>query len=119
PTLPVTPPPLGLPPIAPLAAAADIALRLGLTPEQIGRGIAAVKPFDHRLEPTQTATGVTMLDDSYNGNPDGTAAVINFLATLKHPRRFYVTPGLVEMGPRTAAVHEQIGRHLAEAGIEQ
>ena len=59
------------------------------------------------------------LDDSYNGNPDGVKAVIEFLGSLKDHRRFYVTPGLVEMGGRTEQVHKEIGKRLAQAHIEK
>ncbi len=109
---------LGLHQIGPLAAAAVIAQDIGLSPEQIKTGILKTKPFDHRLEPKTDGNGVTTLDDSYNGNPDGVRAVIAFLTSLKG-RRFYVTPGLVEMGARTEAVHRDIGRQHAAAGIEK
>ncbi len=110
---------LGLHQGGPLAAAADIAFRLGLSEQQVLSGIAKTKPFDHRLEPKIDASGLITLDDSYNGNPDGVKAVIDFLSSLKNYRRFYVTPGLVEMGAQTQAVHMTIGKWLAEAGIEQ
>jgi UDP-N-acetylmuramoyl-tripeptide--D-alanyl-D-alanine ligase len=110
---------LGLHQVGPLSAAADIATQLGLTPAQVQAGLSKVKPFDHRLEPKTDSAGVTTLDDSYNGNPDGAAAVIAFLGSLRGHRRLYVTPGLVEMGPQTKSVHEQIGRQLAGAGIDQ
>jgi UDP-N-acetylmuramoyl-tripeptide--D-alanyl-D-alanine ligase len=108
---------LGLHQIGPLAATVDIARRIGLTPEQIRMGISRTKPFDHRLECKTDKNGVTILDDSYNGNPNGVKAVISFLASLKG-RRFYVTPGLVEMGSRTQEVHKEMGCQLANAGIE-
>ncbi|MBI5405313.1 MAG: hypothetical protein HY976_03755 [Candidatus Kerfeldbacteria bacterium] len=104
--------------LGPLAAAAHLASRLGLNDEQIERGLAATAPYDHRLQPLTDAHGVITLDDSYNGNPDGVKAVIDFLAGLTGHRRWYVTPGLVEMGDRTAEVHRQIGAWLATAGIE-
>jgi UDP-N-acetylmuramoyl-tripeptide--D-alanyl-D-alanine ligase len=110
---------LGLHQVGPLVAAADIALRVGLTPTQIKRGLELVKPFDHRLQPRLDADGITVLDDSYNGNPSGVKAVVDFLGGISDHRRFYVTPGLVEMGSSTSAVHRQIGRQLAQAGIEQ
>lgn len=109
---------LGLHHVGALAAAADIAKRLGLTQEEIQRGIEKTAPFEHRLEPKQMGDGVVLLDDSYNGNPDGVRSVIAFLASLKGHRRIYVTPGLVEMGERAEAVHRAIGKQLAEAGIE-
>ncbi len=108
---------LGLHMIGSIAATAHLALTLGLSVDQVERGIADTKPFAHRLEPKQFGEGVMLLDDSYNGNPDGVRAVIEFLAAQK-TRRFYVTPGLVEMGQRTEAVHREIGRQLVEARIE-
>jgi UDP-N-acetylmuramoyl-tripeptide--D-alanyl-D-alanine ligase len=110
---------LGLHQIGPLTVAAHLALRLGLSPDQIVAGLAKTKPFEHRLEKKVDASGVILLDDSYNGNPDGVAAVIDFLGSLRGHRRFYMTPGLVEMGSRTKSVHETIGRMLALTGIEK
>ncbi len=110
---------LGLHHIGPLAAAVDLAYKLGLSKEQIIRGVSKTKAFPHRLEPKTDHVGVITLDDSYNGNPDGAKAVIAFLASLEGHRRFYVTPGLVEMGTRTKEVHKEIGRCLAKANIEK
>jgi len=110
---------LGLHQIGPIIASANIAFQIGLTPDEVMRGIANTKPFAHRLEPKTDSAGVVTLDDSYNGNPDGVKAVIDFLALFKDHRRFYVTPGLVEMGSRAEKVHRDIGRWLAEANIEQ
>ncbi|TSC86096.1 MAG: UDP-N-acetylmuramoyl-tripeptide--D-alanyl-D-alanine ligase [Parcubacteria group bacterium Gr01-1014_8] len=108
---------LGLHQIGPLAVAVDIATSIGLAPSHIETGIAKTSAFPHRLEP-KVLDGVTTLDDSYNGSPDGVKAVIEFLASLPG-RRLYVTPGLVEMGSRAEEVHKEIGRQLARAGIEK
>lgn len=108
---------LGLHNVGPLAAAADIASRLDLSDEQIKRGISHTKPFEHRMQP-RIDGGVTLIDDSYNGNPDGAAAAIEFLKSLKG-RRWYVTPGLVEMGARKEEIHREMGARLAEASIEK
>ncbi len=110
---------LGLHHIGPLAAAADVASRVGISIEAIARGLNKTSAYDHRLVPIYDPSGVTTLDDSYNGNPDGAAAGIAFLGSLTGRRRFYVTPGLVEMGSQTSAVHKEIGKKLAEAGIEK
>ncbi|MDP3769895.1 MAG: UDP-N-acetylmuramoyl-tripeptide--D-alanyl-D-alanine ligase [Candidatus Sungbacteria bacterium] len=110
---------LGLHQVGPLVAAANIAYRLGVSFDAIQKGLNKTKPFDHRLEPKTDAHGVITLDDSYNGNPDGVKAVIEFLASFKGHRRIYVTPGLVEMGSRMQEVHREIGRELASAGIER
>lgn len=110
---------LGLHQIGPLAAAADLAIELGLSSQEVADGMRKTKPFEHRLEPKKNANGVITLDDSYNGNPDGVRSVIEFLASLKGHRRWYVTPGLVEMGSRKEAVHVETGKSLARAHIEK
>lgn len=109
---------MGLHMVGPLSVAADIAFKLGLTPDQLRVGLASTEPFEHRLQLRSSEGGITTLDDSYNGNPDGVKAVIEFLSSLQG-RRIYVTPGLVEMGKRNEVVHKEIGRELARAGIEK
>lgn len=109
---------LGLHNVGPLSAAADIASHLGLSDEEIRHGISHTKPFDNRMQP-RVEGGVTMIDDSYNGNPDGARVAIEFLKNLEGRRRWYVTPGLIEMGSRMEEVHRTIGQQLAEAGIEK
>ncbi|MBI4085006.1 MAG: hypothetical protein HY432_00675 [Candidatus Liptonbacteria bacterium] len=110
---------LGLHQIGPLLVAFHISSALGLSHEQIKKGIEKTRPFEHRLEPKIDGTGVITLDDTYNGNPDGVKAAVEFLGSLKAHRRFYVTPGLVEMGSHTEKVHRDIGRNLARACIEK
>lgn len=109
---------LGLHQVGPLAAASHLALQLGLTLSQVQEGVSKTMPFDHRLQP-KNDNGVILIDDSYNGNPDGVQAIITFLASLNGYRRWYVTPGLVEMGSQTEEIHKNIGWSLAKANIEK
>ncbi|NTW33322.1 MAG: UDP-N-acetylmuramoyl-tripeptide--D-alanyl-D-alanine ligase [Bacteroidetes bacterium] len=110
---------LGTHQVGPLLAAASIADSLGIGLDAIKEGINKTKPFPHRLEPFTDSVGIITLDDSYNGNPDGVDAIISFISSLKGYRRFYVTPGLVEMGERSASIHRIIGEKLARANIEK
>ncbi|MEK7107210.1 MAG: Mur ligase family protein [Patescibacteria group bacterium] len=110
---------LGLHNVGPLAVSAHIAHRLGFDKRQIETGIGKTRAFSHRMEPREDKSGVITIDDSYNGNPDGVHAIIEFLSAIKGHRRFYITPGLVEMGSRTAEVHREIGLQLARARIEK
>ncbi len=103
---------LGAQNIGPLVACIDIADGLGLTTAQITAGLKATKPYEHRMQPRQVA-GAWVIDDTYNGNSDGVKAGLAWLAALPAARRIYITPGLVEQGSSTAAVHETIGREIA------
>lgn len=105
---------LGAHNVGPLAAAAAIARRLGLSLESITKGIAATKPFEHRMQPYQLG-GAWIIDDTYNGNLEGMKAGLALLKHLPAKRKIYVTPGLVEQGDLTAKVHEELGEAIAAA----
>lgn len=79
-----------------IALAYAVAKMLGLSDEEILRGIAKIDYVPHRLQPIK-ANGVTVLDDSYNSNVVGAKDAIAALK-LFGGRRAVVTPGLVEMG---------------------
>ncbi|MBI2010931.1 MAG: UDP-N-acetylmuramoyl-tripeptide--D-alanyl-D-alanine ligase [Candidatus Colwellbacteria bacterium] len=98
----------------PVVAAVGVAHKLGLTPAEIKNGIAKIKPVPHRLNPIRNESGILVIDDSYNGNPDGAREAIKALARFKKERKIFVTPGLVEMGERTESVHKEIGQALAK-----
>jgi len=78
----------------------------------IKAGIWKIKSAKHRLELVPTANGVTVIDDSYNGNPAGALAAMDALSKFEGHRKIYVTPGLVEMGPAAEQVHTEIGKRL-------
>jgi UDP-N-acetylmuramoyl-tripeptide--D-alanyl-D-alanine ligase len=96
-----------------LQAAEAVAQQLRLDDEQIMKGASLIKPLSHRLEPIEGARGVLVIDDSYNGNPEGVKEAIYLLSTYTDRRKVYITPGLVETGERAADVHKQIGKELS------
>ncbi len=105
---------LGRHQVGPLAFAAALAEKFGLTKAQIKAGIAATAPFEHRMQPYQIG-GAWVVDDSYNGNLDGIRAGTQLLKELEAKRKVYVTPGLVDQGNETAKIHNEMGRLIAEA----
>jgi UDP-N-acetylmuramoyl-tripeptide--D-alanyl-D-alanine ligase len=96
-----------------LHAAAAVGTYLGLTQEQIEKGALSVRPLPHRLQPIEGTRGVLVIDDSYNGNPEGVSEAIHLLSTYTGRRKIYITPGLVETGTKIKEVHIQIGKELA------
>jgi UDP-N-acetylmuramoyl-tripeptide--D-alanyl-D-alanine ligase len=95
-------------------AAIKIGRSMGMSNEQIIAGIKNIKPVEHRLQPiVNSATGVLVIDDSYNGNSDGVAEAIKVLSRFEGRRKLYITPGLVEIGKSSAEVHRGIGKQLA------
>jgi UDP-N-acetylmuramoyl-tripeptide--D-alanyl-D-alanine ligase len=99
--------------IIPVAAAvAAMATRFGLSGDQIKEGFRNVQPYEHRMQP-RPSHGAWIIDDTYNGNSEGVKAGLAFLKSSGAKRRIYVTPGLVEAGDQTEAVHIEIGKLIA------
>ena len=97
-----------------LSLVAALAIELGLTDKQVIDGIAKTQPFEHRMQPYQLS-GAWIIDDTYNGNLEGIAAGTQVLKDLPAQRKLYVTPGLVDQGEETEAVHIQAGKLIAAA----
>ena len=97
-----------------MAATVAIADEFGLSDEQIIKGFSQVVPFEHRMQPRKLH-GAWIIDDTYNGNSEGMRVGLELLKELSAKRRLYVTPGLVEQGDETAAIHHRIGGMIADS----
>ncbi len=95
-------------------AAVKIAKSLGMNNQEIIVGIKNIKPVEHRLQPIRSTGNILIIDDAYNGNPDGVREAIKVLSLFTDRRKVFITPGLVEMGKASEAIHRQIGKELAE-----
>ena len=93
--------------------AAACALRLGLTGEELKRGIQAIQPVEHRLFLMDRGGGITVIDDAFNSNPSGSRAALETLAEFPG-RRVVVTPGMVELGADEDKYNHEFGRVMAK-----
>ena len=90
-----------------------LAKKLGLTTQEIDNGLKKIKTPAHRLQPVlNREKNILVIDDSYNGNPDGVEEGIKTLALFKKRRKIFITPGLVEIGSKSRDVHQRIGKRL-------
>ena len=90
-----------------------LAKKLGLTTQEIDNGLKKIKTPAHRLQPVlNREKNILVIDDSYNGNPDGVEEGIKTLALFKKRRKIFLTPGLVEIGSKSRDVHQRIGKRL-------
>jgi UDP-N-acetylmuramoyl-tripeptide--D-alanyl-D-alanine ligase len=102
-----------------LAAAAS-ALAAGCPLEAIGRGLTAFRPVRGRSQlQTRVIGGVerTLVDDTYNANPDSVRAAIDVLASLPPPR-WLLLGDMGEVGTQGPAFHREAGAYARERGIE-
>ena len=118
-------PPLGL--ICPLIGrhnatnllgAVSCALHLGVPPQTIERRVATFEPVSHRLQLLRVPFGY-LLDDTYNANPDSTAAALRVLATLDVPveRRGFVFGDMLELGEDANRFHREILELALQLGV--
>jgi UDP-N-acetylmuramoyl-tripeptide--D-alanyl-D-alanine ligase len=103
--------------IGPIALAAVLADKFGLSTKQIINGVAKTAAFEHRMQPYKLSEA-WIIDDTYNGNIEGIRAGTALLAELTAKRKIYVTPGLVDQGREKRLVHELAGELIAKSGSD-
>src|SRR5581483_5170166 len=82
-------------------------------------GELAVEFSKRREVERPLAGGGLLLDDSYNANPVSMRAALEHLGERAHARRRIAVLGdMRELGPDAPAYHAEIGRLVAELGIE-
>ncbi|MDP2034431.1 MAG: UDP-N-acetylmuramoyl-tripeptide--D-alanyl-D-alanine ligase [Polaromonas sp.] len=102
-------------------AATACALAAGVPLAAISAGLSSFSPVKGRsraLQVTRAGRAITLIDDSYNANPDSVRAAIDVLAELPGPR-LLVLGDMGEVGDQGPAFHAEVGLHARERGIEQ
>lgn len=97
-------------------AAAAAAIAAGIEPGAIARGLSAFRPVSRRLQVRSLPGGATLIDDSYNANPDSVRAAIEVLAACTAPT-VLVLGDMGELGPEGPAFHREIGAYARACGI--
>ena len=98
-------------------AAAAAAVALDVPPPVIASGLASFAGIKGRLQKKAGRHGATLLDDTYNANPDSVCAAIALLAQAPG-RRLLVLGDMGELGDAAQASHEEVGKAARAAGIE-
>ncbi|WP_315984710.1 glutamate ligase domain-containing protein, partial [Burkholderia thailandensis] len=102
-------------------AATAAALAAGVPLAAVKAGLEAFAPVKGRLQVTHAAlgslAGATVIDDTYNANPDSMRAAIDVLAACSAPR-VLVIGEMGEVGDEGPAFHREIGAYARERGID-
>ncbi len=101
-------------------AATACALAAGVPLAAIAAGLCAFTPVKGRSRAHQLSIAgraITLIDDSYNANPDSMRAAIDVLADLPGPR-LLVLGDMGEVGDRGPALHLEVGDYARQRGIE-
>ncbi len=122
------PMPTGLQP-SNLACAIAVSLVVKVEPEDVASRLGTLTAVDHRLQAVRSASGATILDDTYNANPAGASEALAGLSATAglsaaaapgttspsgHTHRtVVVTPGMVELGSRQFEENRVFGAAVA------
>jgi len=101
-------------------AAAAVAQSFGLSLEQIARGLEAATPSKMRGELIRFPGGVTVIDDSYNSNPQALIQSVSAMRDARgYARRIVVAGEMLELGELGKELHRRCGRELAAMKIDR
>ena len=95
---------------------AAVGLLMGLDDEEIVKGVASFETVGRRAAVCDTGY-ITLIDDSYNANPDSVKCGIDSL--MKMPGRHVCILGdMLELGEGSGEMHFDVGRYAGERGAE-
>lgn len=101
--------------ISNLMAAIITAIKLGISEEHIKYAVGKIEQVEHRLSIRKTPAGITVIDDAFNSNPDGSRMALDVLSRMKKGKRIVVTPGMIELGEKQEMLNKQFGERIASS----
>jgi len=103
-----------------LLLAAACAFAVGIREKIISEGLSAFRPYTGRLQVKTALGGATLIDDTYNANPDSMRAALRTLIELDADgRRIAVFGEMKELGSESEVAHWHVGQTAAIFGIDQ
>lgn len=100
-------------------SAIAVGLTMKMSIEKIRNGLAKFVPAKMRMEIFNTEDGIRVINDSYNANPDSTAAAIEVLKDMPcQGRRILILGDMLELGDYSETGHKRVGEKAAESKID-
>lgn len=102
---------LGIHNISNIVLCCSVAKEMGLTLDEIAKGVSMLEPVEHRLQLIKGRMNV--IDDAFNSNPVGAKEAVNVLSMFPG-KHIIITPGFVEMGGDEDKYNYEFGQQIAE-----
>ena len=100
-------------------AAAAVGLASGMSLDSCCAALAAAQPEKGRQQVLTSATGITVVDDAYNANPDSMAASLAMFSSMGvSGRKIAVLGDMLELGDVAKESHRRVGELAASAGLD-
>jgi UDP-N-acetylmuramoyl-tripeptide--D-alanyl-D-alanine ligase len=100
------------------AAAAAVAVSLGISPATIQSGLEAVEAVPGRLNLLHTDAGWTVINDSYNSNPASLYAALRVLSEMQG-KAWLVLGDMKELGQGSRKMHREVGEAARVMGVSR
>ena len=97
-------------------AASACAHAVGIAPRTIGAGLDRFRPYTGRLQVKRATGGATVIDDTYNANPDSVRAAIDVLAQCAAPT-VLVLGDMGETGAHGIDYHREVGAYARSRNV--
>ena len=104
--------------IYPTLAAAAVGQWLGMTQEEIAEGVLHFVNSKMRMDTVRCGDGVTVLNDTYNANPQSMRAALEVLSKFDGDYKVAVLGDMLELGDLGPALHESVGKFVVSCGID-
>lgn len=91
---------------------------LGISDNQIKKGIESFELTKKRMEITKLENNVTIINDSYNASIESMQVALKYLQGLQCKRKIAVLGDILELGKFSQDLHEKVGKEVAEDKID-
>jgi len=102
-------------------AAYAVGVMLGMTDDQIRRGLLSFVGADMRQKVYEVG-GITVIDDCYNASPESMRAAVDVLvsyAQKKNARPCALLGDMLELGEYSRLMHDQVGQYVAQMQVQK
>jgi UDP-N-acetylmuramoyl-tripeptide--D-alanyl-D-alanine ligase len=96
--------------IRPAVAAGAVAVKLGMSAQEVATGLSKIQAVPGRMNVLRGANDAIIIDDSYNSSPLAAASALRTLYQLSVSKRIAVLGDMNELGTTSAIEHEDLGR---------
>ncbi len=98
--------------------AISVGRALEIEPEKIVRGIETFELTKKRMDITELANGIKIINDAYNASLESMQASLKYLSEFKNNRKIAVLGDMLELGDYTKELHEKVGEEVVKNEID-